>query len=144
MIEPHTDAVRRSGRLDWLLDDLVARVQEVRHVVVLSNGGLVVGVSDGLTREDTEHLAAVASGFHRLAMGAGRHFHTGGVRQTIVEMDGGFLFVAVAGDGPCLAVLSSVSADVGLVAFETARLVRRVAERIDTPPRCTAQPPAVG
>ena len=30
-------ASRRSGELDWLLDDMVGRVAEIRHVVVLSN-----------------------------------------------------------------------------------------------------------
>ncbi|MET8679518.1 roadblock/LC7 domain-containing protein [Streptomyces sp. NPDC004647] len=146
MIEPHrTDAAHSTGELDWLLDDLVTRVQEVRHAVVLSGDGLAVGASDGLTREDAEHLAAVASGFHSLAKGTGRHFQVGGVRQTLVEMDGGFLFVAAAGDGSCLAVLSTVTADVGLIAYEMARLVKRVGEHLDAPARFTApQPPAAG
>ncbi len=111
-------AAQRSGELDWLLDDLVLRVAEVRHAVVLSNDGLAVGPPTGLRREDAEHLAAVASGFHSLAKGAGRHFGAGGVRQTMVEMDDGFLFVAAAGDGSCLAVLTAVTADIGLVADE--------------------------
>lgn len=89
------------------------RVGGVRHAVVLSNDGLPVGASTALTREDAEHLAAVASGFHSLAKGAGRHFRTGGVRQTMVEMDDAFLFVAAAGDGSCLTVRSSVTADIG-------------------------------
>ncbi|MFK0024355.1 roadblock/LC7 domain-containing protein [Streptomyces sp. NPDC090798] len=137
-------AAQRSGELDWLLDDLVLRVAEVRHAVVLSNDGLAVGSSTGLRREDAEHLAAVASGFHSLAKGAGRHFGAGGVRQTMVEMDDGFLFVAAAGDGSCLAVLTSVTADIGLVAYEMARLVKRVGEHLYTPPRVAAQPPAAG
>ncbi|MCX4515461.1 MULTISPECIES: roadblock/LC7 domain-containing protein [Streptomyces] len=134
----------RSGELDWLLDDLVLRVGEVRHAVVLSNDGLAVGASGGLTREDAEHLAAVSSGFHSLAKGAGRHFRTGGVRQTMVEMDEGFLFVAAAGEGSCLAVLSAASADVGLIAYEMARLVKRVGEHLHTPPRLSTTPPAAG
>ncbi|WP_328907709.1 roadblock/LC7 domain-containing protein [Streptomyces sp. NBC_00234] len=130
-----TAGARRSGELDWLLDDLVTRVGEVRHVVVLSSDGLAVGASSALSREDAEHLAAVASGFHSLAKGAGRHFRAGGVRQTMVEMDDGFLFVAAAGDGSCLAVLSTAAADIGLVAYEMARLVKRVGEHLRTPPR---------
>ncbi len=98
--EPRTGAGRRSDQLDWLLDDLVLRVGDVRHAVVLSGDGLAMGASHGLGREDAEHLAAVASGFHSLAKGAGRHFGAGGVRQTMVEMDDGFLFVAAAGKGP--------------------------------------------
>ncbi|MEU6212881.1 roadblock/LC7 domain-containing protein [Streptomyces sp. JL4002] len=138
------DGVRGTGELDWLLDELVHRVREVRHAVVLSNDGLAVGASGGLGREDAEHLAAVASGFHSLAKGAGRHFRAGGVRQTMVEMDEGFLFVAAAGDGSCLAVLSGADADIGLIAYEMARLVKRVGEHLYTPPRFAAWPPAAG
>ncbi|MEI5010763.1 roadblock/LC7 domain-containing protein [Streptomyces sp. PmtA] len=144
MIDHERTLHPRSGELDWLLDDLVLRVGEVRHAVVLSNDGLAVGASGGLTREDAEHLAAVSSGFHSLAKGAGRHFRTGGVRQTMVEMDDGFLFVAAAGDGSCLAVLSAVTADVGLIAYEMARLVKRVGEHLGTPPRMSTTPPATG
>ncbi|MEV6265325.1 roadblock/LC7 domain-containing protein [Streptomyces sp. NPDC051784] len=136
-------ASSRSGELDWLLDDLVARVTEIRHAVVLSNDGLAVGASDALSREDAEHLAAVASGFNSLAKGTGRHFAVGGVRQTMVEMDGGFLFVVAAGDGSCLTVLSTALADIGLVAYEMARLVKRVGEHLATPVRL-AGPPAAG
>ncbi|MFJ5535016.1 roadblock/LC7 domain-containing protein [Streptomyces sp. NPDC093261] len=142
--DPGTRSPQRSGELDWLLDDLVLRAAEVRHAVVLSNDGLAVGASRGLSREDAEHLAAVASGFHSLAKGAGRHFGVGGVRQTMVEMDEGFLFVAAAGDGSCLAVLTAATADIGLVAYEMARLVKRVGEHLRTPPRMAEHPPAAG
>ncbi|GAA3046571.1 roadblock/LC7 domain-containing protein [Streptomyces glomeratus] len=142
--DPSMRADQRSSELDWLLDDMVLRVAEVRHAVVLSNDGLSVGASTGLSREDAEHLAAVASGFHSLAKGVGRHFNVGGVRQTLVEMDEGFLFVAAAGDGSCLAVLTAVTADIGLVAYEMARLVKRVGEHLYTPPRVAAHPPAAG
>lgn len=144
MIRDSSLTAGRSGELDWLLDDLVLRVGDVRHAVVLSNDGLAVGASTALTREDAEHLAAVASGFHSLAKGAGRHFGAGGVRQTMVEMDDAFLFVAAAGDGSCLAVLSSVTADIGLVAYEMARMVKRVGEHLDTPARFSGRPPGSG
>ena len=97
--------------LDWLLDDLVVRVPDVDKAVILSRDGLAIAASSALTREDSEHLAAVASGFQSLARGAGRHFGGGHVRQTIVEMDTAFLFVTSAGEGSCLAVLSPASAN---------------------------------
>ena len=124
-----------TGDLNWLLDDLVRRVPEVRHAVVLSSDGLATGASSGLTREDAEHLAAVASGFHSLAKGVGRHFGVGGVRQTMVELDDAFLFVTAAGDGSCLAVLTAADSDVGLVAYEMALLVKRVGVHLGTQPR---------
>ncbi|MDJ0342990.1 roadblock/LC7 domain-containing protein [Streptomyces sp. H10-C2] len=134
----------RSGGLDWLLDELTDRAAEVRHAVVLSNDGLAVGASHALSREDAEHLAAVASGFHSLAKGAGRHFDAGDVRQTMVELDGGFLFVAAAGEGSCLAVFATAAADVGLVAYEMARLVKQVGEHLRTPARLASDTTAGG
>ncbi|MFG5720547.1 roadblock/LC7 domain-containing protein [Streptomyces murinus] len=124
-----------NGELNWLLDDLVDRVASIRKAVILSGDGLATGVSKDLTREDGEHLAAVASGFHSLAKGVGRHFDAGGVRQTVVELDDAFLFVSAAGDGSCLAVLSDADSDVGQVAYEMTLLVKRVGVHLGTAPR---------
>jgi predicted regulator of Ras-like GTPase activity (Roadblock/LC7/MglB family) len=121
--------------LSWLLDDLVQRVASIRKALVLSGDGLAIGASEGLSREDSEHLAAVASGFHSLAKGVGRHFDAGRVRQTIVELDEAFLFVTAAGDGSCLAVLADAESDVGQVAYEMALLVKRVGAHLSTAPR---------
>ncbi len=112
--------------LNWLLDDLVSRVTEISKTVMLTRDGLVVGASKGLTREDAEHLSAMAAGLQSLARGAGRNFGGGQVRQTVVEMENSFLFVTAAGEGSCLAALTTATADVGLVAFEMAVLVKRV------------------
>ncbi len=124
-----------AGDLDWLLNDLVIRVPDIDKAVILSRDGLAIAASGGLTREDSEHLAAVASGFQSLARGAGRHFGGGQVRQTIVEMDTAFLFVTAAGEGSCLAVLSPARADAGLVAYEMAILVKRVGQHLSVNPR---------
>ncbi|MDI3423168.1 roadblock/LC7 domain-containing protein [Streptomyces luteolus] len=133
MTAPKTAA--HIGELNWLLDDLVARVATIRKAVVLSSDGLATGVSADLTREDSEHLAAVASGFHSLAKGVGRHFEAGQVRQTVVELDDAFLFVTAAGDGSCLALLADSDTDVGLVAYEMTLLVKRVGVHLGTAPR---------
>lgn len=132
-------ATGRSGELNWLLDELVDRVASIRKALVLSGDGLATGTSRELTREDGEHLAAVASGFHSLAKGVGRHFEAGKVRQTVVEMDEAFLFVTAAGDGSCLAVLADADSDVGLVAYEMTLMVKRVGVHLATAPR-TGQP----
>ena len=121
--------------LTWLLDDLVTRVTQIDKAVILSRDGLAIGASAGLTREDAEHLSALAAGFQSLARGAGRHFGGGEVRQTIVEMDNGFLFVTAAGEGSCLAVLSPAAADAGLIAYEMAVLVKRVGQHLAVNPR---------
>ncbi|WP_041939499.1 MULTISPECIES: roadblock/LC7 domain-containing protein [Frankia] len=117
-----------SENMSWLLNNLVKKVPEVTYVIALSSDGLLLATSYGMDRATADQLAAVASGFNSLARGAGRFFGGGSVRQTIVEMDQGFLFVTAVGDGSCLAILSSTGADIGLIAYEMALLVTRVGE----------------
>ncbi|HEY5016360.1 MAG TPA: roadblock/LC7 domain-containing protein [Streptosporangiaceae bacterium] len=132
------------GELSWLLDNLVASVEPVRQAVVLSRDGLVVAASKDLSREDGEHLSALAAGVQSLARGAGRHFGGGAVRQTIIEMDSAFLFITAAGEGASLAVLSSGQADVAVVAYEMAMLIRRMGKFLAAPPRFADREPAAG
>jgi predicted regulator of Ras-like GTPase activity (Roadblock/LC7/MglB family) len=132
-------AADRSGQIDWLLDDLVRRVSHVSKAVILSKDGIALGASQSLDRDDAEHLAAMAAGFQSLARGAARHFGSGaGVRQTIIEMESGYLLVSAAGGGTCLAVLAEQGADLGLVAYEMAILVRRTGEHITVSTRAGA------
>jgi predicted regulator of Ras-like GTPase activity (Roadblock/LC7/MglB family) len=136
-----TDPTLASGRFDWLLDDLVQRVEEVRQAVLLSRDGLVMAASGNLTRADSEFLAALSSGFHSLANGAREHFGSRQVRQTMVELDGLLFFVMPAGNGSCLAVLSDAGGNAGLVAYETAILIKRVRRQLTAAPRSEAGPP---
>jgi predicted regulator of Ras-like GTPase activity (Roadblock/LC7/MglB family) len=130
--------MRQPGPLDWLLDDLVARVAEVTKVVILSRDGLAIGASSTLTREDSEYLCAAAAGFQSLARGTSQHFSGGAVRQTVVEMESAILFVMSAGEGSCLAALAATGADLGLVAYELALLVRRVGQHLGVARRPTS------
>ena len=124
-----------TGQLNWLLDNLVDQVEHVQRALVLSRDGLVVAASRRLTPEDSEHLSALAAGLQSLARGTGRHFRAGEVRQTIIEMESAFLFVIAAGQGTCLAVLTSADPNVGLIAYEMAMLVRRMGKYIAAEPR---------
>ena len=121
--------------LCWLLDDFVGRVVAADRIVVLSADGLLVSRSSGLSNEDAEHLAAIASAFQGLARGAARHFEGGAVRQTLVEMDNVFLVVTAAGRGACLAVLATDKADLGLIAYEMNILLKRVGTYLSAAPR---------
>jgi len=123
--------------LTWLLDDLVGRVKQAEHAVVLSVDGLLMASSRGLGRDDGEHLAAMAAGIQSLARGAGKRFGGGAVQQTIIEMDTSFLFVTAAGHGACLAVLASGDTDVGLIAYEMAMLVTRAGKYLASRTRPT-------
>jgi predicted regulator of Ras-like GTPase activity (Roadblock/LC7/MglB family) len=124
-----------TGQLSWLLDNLVNQVEHVEQAIILSTDGLIVASSQGLARADGEHLSALASGLQSLAQGAGQHFRGGNVRQIIIELEKTFLLVMAAGNGTCLAVLTSAEPNVGLVAYEMAMLVRRMGKYLASEPR---------
>jgi predicted regulator of Ras-like GTPase activity (Roadblock/LC7/MglB family) len=131
--------MRQPGQLDWLLDDLVTRVDKVTKAVILSRDGLAVGSSDSMSREDSEYLCAAAAAFQSLAGGTSQQIGGGTVRQTVIEMEFAFLFVMAAGEGSCLAVLAAQGADVGLVAYEMALLVTRVGQHLAVGRRAPAE-----
>lgn len=133
-----------AAELSFLLDDLVDRVPQIRKVVVLSRDGLVMGKSRGVLRDDAEYLAALAAGFHSLATGARPQLDSGEIRQTLVEMDKGLFFVVPAGANSCLALLSEVGANAGLVAYEMTMLVKRVGRQLSTGLRQGGPGPGTG
>jgi predicted regulator of Ras-like GTPase activity (Roadblock/LC7/MglB family) len=127
-----------SNTMNWVLDDLVRRVDGIRQAVVLSRDGLTIGASEGLSREDAEHMAALAAGIQSLARGAALRFDGGQARQSIIHMDRALLFVMAAAQGSCLAVLCPADADHGLIAYEMAMLVKRLGQYLATNPRVAA------
>lgn len=116
-----------------LLDDLVGRVKQAGHAIALSVDGLLLAASNELSRDDAEHLAAMAAGIQSLGRGAGKRFGGGQMQQTIIEMESLFLFVTAAGPNACLAVLTVEDADVGLVAYEISMLVARMGPLLTAP-----------
>jgi uncharacterized protein len=139
--QPLGRSTSTDSQLDWLVDDLVVRAAYVEKAAVLSSDGLVLAASAALDREGAEHLSALAAGLASLANGGARQFGIGQVRQIVIEMDEGFLFVTAAGEGSCLAVLAGRQADVSLIAYEMALLVKKVGRHLAAGNR---QAPGVG
>ena len=115
-----------ASNVNWLVSNFVERVPGVTEAVVVSADGLPMAKSTGLDRDAADRFAAVASGLIGLAYGAAGRFGGGRVNEIIVEMEHAFIFVTGISDGSCLAVVSSVNCDVGLVGYEMAVLVERV------------------
>ena len=62
----------------------------------------------------------------------------------MIELERAFVFVMAAGDGSCLAILAEGDANIGLVAYEMTRLVKRVRRHLATAPRSAGGRPSVG
>ena len=114
--------------LNWLVTNFADRVPKVAHAVVVSSDGLPMAYSSGFPPERADQLSAIASGLMSLTQGAAKIFDAGGVNQTVVEMDKGFLFIMSVSDGSCLAVLSTLNCDIGLIGYEMALLVARAGD----------------
>jgi predicted regulator of Ras-like GTPase activity (Roadblock/LC7/MglB family) len=118
------------ANLGWLINDFVSRVPGIAHTILVSSDGLPLARSGEFPIDRADQLAAVASGLTSLTEGAARCFNAGSVRQLLVEMDGGFLFVMSVNEYSCLAALAAPTCDIGLVGYEMALLVSRVGDAL--------------
>jgi uncharacterized protein len=121
--------------LDWLVTWFVDEVPDAAHAILVSSDGLLMAASRSIPGERGEQLAAVSSGLASLAVGAAHLLGGGGVLQTVVEMEQGYLMLMSVGDGSNLAVLTQASADIGQVGYEMALLVDRVGKAVQARPR---------
>jgi predicted regulator of Ras-like GTPase activity (Roadblock/LC7/MglB family) len=124
-------------QLDWLLVDFVRSTAGTRHALVVSADGLRLAASQGVDPALGDQLAAVTSGLLSLADGIAASFRAGPVRQTIVEMAGGYLFLTSISQGSMLAVFAERACDMGMVGYEMTLLASRVGHML-TPGRRTA------
>lgn len=112
--------------LDWLLEDFVDRVPGASSAEVVTADGLVICVSAQISGDSADQLAAITSGLASLTDGAAKFYAAGSVRQLIVEMELGFLFVARVSDGSVLAVMCESTCDIGLIGYEMSLLIGRI------------------
>ncbi|MFF3765142.1 roadblock/LC7 domain-containing protein [Streptomyces sp. NPDC001922] len=123
--------------LHWLLSNLVDEVPGVHAVAVVSSDGLLLLASDpGLAAQRTGEqqegprgssadLATIVSGLGALTTGAARLMDAGNVKQTMVAMDEGSLFVMSISDGSLLGVHATPDCDMSVVAYHMALFVGR-------------------
>ena len=119
------------GGLDWLLASFARQVPDVAHVVAVSGDGLRLAASADLQIDMADQLSAVISGLASLCAGTARVMSAGHVRQTIVDMDGGVMMVMSVADRALIGVLAAPGCDLGQIGYETAMLVRRVADALE-------------
>lgn len=112
--------------LDFLLNDFVARVPKVTHIVAVSVDGLLVARNRVLPADRAERLAAIASGAVSLLHGAGRELEAGGLVSNLTEYEGGFMFLMSVSSGASLLTLAARGCDIGQVGHELAELINQV------------------
>ncbi len=116
----------------WLLDNFVRATPGTRMALVVSADGLLMALSAGVARTTGDQLAAIVAGISSLARGAARELGARTVLQSVIDLDDGFLMLMSISNGSLLAVSAEAGAEVGMVGYEMALLVRR-AEAVLTP-----------
>lgn len=138
MTAPSTFGLSTEARnLHWLLSNLVEEVPGVHSVTVVSSDGLMLLSSDpghqtaaGTDRQDgprgsSADLATIVSGIGSLTAGAAKLMDGGGVKQTMVAMDEGSVFVMSISDGSLLGVHATPDCDMSVIAYHMALFVGR-------------------
>ncbi|MEV5506076.1 roadblock/LC7 domain-containing protein [Streptomyces orinoci] len=134
--------------LRWLLTDVVDEVPGVRSVAVVSSDGLLLlssepehdpeydpqhgsqhgpaaGPGPESPRESIADLATIVAGLGSLTTGAAALMDGGTVKQTMVAMEEGSLFVMTISDGSLLGVHAAPDCDMSVVAYHMALFVGR-------------------
>jgi predicted regulator of Ras-like GTPase activity (Roadblock/LC7/MglB family) len=112
-------------QFSWLLGNFVHQTDGVREAVAVSSDGLLIASSDGLTRNDADHLAAIVSSLTSLGRSAARRYDFESLKLVMIEMKRGFLLVSAISGGSCIGVVADGGSDLGLVGFEIATLAER-------------------
>ncbi|GAA1876498.1 roadblock/LC7 domain-containing protein [Pseudonocardia ailaonensis] len=127
-----------TGQLDWLLVEFARDVPGVVHALVVSGDGLRLAASPSVGDALADQLSAAASGLVSLATGTAHLLGSGAVSQTILEMEGGYLFVTAISQGATLAVHAQRTCDIGMVGYEMTLLASRVGHALTPAPRTPA------
>jgi predicted regulator of Ras-like GTPase activity (Roadblock/LC7/MglB family) len=124
-----------TNRLAWMLKDL--DTPGVRFAVLLSEDGLRIAHSEGISKDNAERFAAAASGLRSLGKALGEFCGGAGnsVRQNMTEYEEGMIFITAAGEGAVLGVSTTTEIDVGLIAHRLNELAARVGRELGTAPR---------
>lgn len=120
--------------LDWLVTEFVHGTPGVVHALVVAGDGLPLAVSRDVDTTLADQLSAAVSGLASLARGTAVLVRAEPVSQTIIEMQGGYLFVTAVSQGSLLAVFARQHCDMGMVGYEMTTLATRVGHAI-TPAR---------
>ncbi|MGY5125716.1 roadblock/LC7 domain-containing protein [Streptomyces nigrescens] len=127
----------QAQNLHWLLTNLVDEVPGIRSVAVVSSDGLLLLSSDPARADEAAQpgtdgprgssadLATIVSGLGSLTNGAAKLMDGGSVKQTMITMDEGSLFVMSISDGSLLGVHATPDCDMNVIAYHMALFVGR-------------------
>ncbi|MFE9118444.1 roadblock/LC7 domain-containing protein [Streptomyces sp. NPDC007172] len=122
-----------SNDLSWMLEDAL-QIPHALHAVLISADGLQMSRTAEIDRGDADKVAAAVSGLQSLSRAVGFFCgeHGANWRQTLIEFDGGWVFLNAAGGGSYLAVAASAEVDMQDITYRMQQLVSRLGKAMST------------
>ncbi|MFD3720731.1 roadblock/LC7 domain-containing protein [Streptomyces sp. NPDC058674] len=122
--------------LSWMLDSAL-EIPGALHAVLVSADGLLMARTKDFDKDNADTVAAAMSGVQSLSRSLGFFIESGQLkwRQTLVEFDGGWVFLISAGEGAYLGVSASPDVDMQDITFRMQQLVGQLGKALTTPPR---------
>ncbi|MDG5801491.1 roadblock/LC7 domain-containing protein [Streptomyces ossamyceticus] len=122
--------------LSWMLDSAL-EIPGALHAVLISADGLQRARSKDVSNDDADKAAAAMSGLQSLSRSLAFFCDGSDLRwqQTLVEFDGGWIFLISAGAGAYLAVSASSDVDMADITFRMQQLVGQLGKVLTAPPR---------
>ncbi|WP_042375819.1 roadblock/LC7 domain-containing protein [Streptacidiphilus melanogenes] len=122
--------------LAWMLDSAL-EIPGALHAVLISADGLLMARTKDFDKDDADRVAAAMSGVQSLSRSLGFFCEDtrGTWRQTLVEFDGGWVFLISAGEGAYLGVSATPEVDMQDITFRMQQLVGQLGKVLVAPPR---------
>jgi predicted regulator of Ras-like GTPase activity (Roadblock/LC7/MglB family) len=122
--------------LSWVLNDVLS-VRGARHAILVSADGLLMERSSEIGRDEAETNAAAMSSMQSLSRAAAGFVGAGhGVwKQTLLEYDGGWVFLIAAGSGAYMAVSAALDVDMELMSIRMQQQVAALGRALSAEPR---------
>ncbi|MBF9071561.1 roadblock/LC7 domain-containing protein [Streptacidiphilus fuscans] len=122
--------------LSWMLDSAL-EIPGALHAVLISADGLLMARTQDFDKDNADRVAAAMSGVQSLSRSLGFFCEDSSQqwRQTLVEFDGGWVFLISAGEGAYLAVSATPDVDMQDITFRMQQLVGQLGKFLAAPPR---------
>jgi predicted regulator of Ras-like GTPase activity (Roadblock/LC7/MglB family) len=122
--------------LSWMLDSAL-EIPGALHAVLISADGLLMARTQDFHKDNADRVAAAMSGVQSLSRSLGFFCEDSSQqwRQTLVEFDGGWVFLISAGEGAYLAVSATPEVDMQDITFRMQQLVGQLGKFLAAPPR---------
>ncbi|WP_030186753.1 roadblock/LC7 domain-containing protein [Streptomyces sp. NRRL S-813] len=125
--------------LSWVLNDVLT-VRGARHAILVSADGLLLERSSEIGREEAETNAAAMSSMQSLSRAVAGFIGDGNGlwKQTLMEYDGGWIFLIAAGNGAYMAVSAALDVDMEIMSIRMQQQVAALGRALSAQPRQSA------